>query len=85
MSEKVTVRWTVEDGYVGKSRPQETEIDVETLLSDYDPETDHDIHYAVYEAVDEDFQNRVSYGITNLDEVVEAVRQAAERRAAEED
>jgi hypothetical protein len=58
------VRWTVEDGYVGKSRPQYTEIPPHALEG-----LEPDKRDAEIEAwVEEDFRNRITYAILGEEE-----------------
>lgn len=63
--------WEVEDGYVGPSRPQRTEI----YLSDFEDDmTDTDIENMIYDAVKEDFEQKISYFIQNMSDVVEYIK-----------
>jgi len=75
--EHVTVRWEIEDGYVGKARPQTTKIPLEEFEEDM---SDSDILNLVEEYVEEDFRNTVFYGIVNEDEVVLVVQAHLARR-----
>ena len=54
------VRWEVEDGYVGKSRPQYTEIDDEEL-EDY-PEGEERENF-INECIQDDFDQKISFSI----------------------
>jgi len=61
------VHWEVEDGYVGKSRPQETHIDDEEW-QDTPPE---DREEFIEECVREDFDNRIGFAVYRTSEVPE--------------
>lgn len=54
------VRWEVDDGYVGKDRPQYTEIDDEEL-KDY-PEGEERDNF-IEENVRDDFEQRITFSI----------------------
>lgn len=70
MSNKFTVTWEAEDGYVGRSRPHSLPI-YDDLCGD---ETDDDLENMLFEAVDEHFQQTVSYFIKNKDEATAWLR-----------
>lgn len=55
------VTWQVDDGYVG-GRPQYTEIDDEEL-AEY--ETEEEKEQFISECIQEDFDNKISWYITN--------------------
>jgi hypothetical protein len=61
------VRWEVEDGYAGKSRPQRTEVDDEDYL-DTPPDEREDF---LYECIREDFDNKIGFYIQGTDDVPE--------------
>ena len=63
---KVRVTWQVDDGYVGKSRPQITIIPEEEFE---DCKTEADRNAIIEEFVDSDFQNRISWFIDSIDEI----------------
>jgi len=69
----VTVRWEIEDGYVGGSKPQSFEIDTD----DFDE--DLDILNQLYDFTQEQFDNTISWYIQNEDEVVRVVEAARKR------
>ncbi len=74
------VRWEVEDGYVGKSRPQSFELNLEELIDgDYEIE---DAMSQVHDEVQEEFVNRITWCFSNYDEVLAEVGLLLERRAA---
>ena len=52
------IRWEVDDGYVGKSRPQYTEIDDEELAECSD---DEERQQLIDEYVQQDFENKISW------------------------
>jgi len=81
MAGKVEIRWEVEDGYVGKSRPQSFEVD----LDEFEDDMTHDeIVERVCEATDEDMANKVSYCFSNFDEFVEVIKRHLTEREGEE-
>ncbi len=55
------VTWEVDDGYVGGSRPQQTEID-DDELADCETEKDREDHIAM--CIQDDFSQRVSWSET---------------------
>lgn len=56
------VNWEVEDGYIGKSRPQHTAID-DDELAEY--ETEEEKERFIEECVEEDFRQKISWGETS--------------------
>lgn len=54
------IRWEVEDGYVGKSRPQQTVIPDDEIAQCNTPEERERL---IEDYVREDFQNKISYTI----------------------
>lgn len=64
--DKIRVRWQVEDGYVGKSRPQETVIDVQNELMpklEWQELSDEEKREHIDSIVQEDFERRIRFGI----------------------
>lgn len=69
MSDYIDVRWQVEDGYAGKSRPQYTRIYPEDFVN---YETVAEIVSGIEEAIQEDFVNKIWWAIgCDLDKVAE--------------
>lgn len=62
------VRWEVEDGYSGKSRPQFTEIEDEDWLACVD---DSERDMLIEEAVQEDFDCNMTWCVVGLERVPE--------------
>ena len=62
------VRWEVEDGYGGKSRPQTVEIDDADWL---DCEDDDERDCLIDEAVDNDFVQRITYYVKGVEQLPE--------------
>ena len=56
--------WEVEDGYVGKSAPHETEIDDDELA---ECETEEDRENLISDSIQEDFNQKVSWSIISKD------------------
>ena len=52
------VTWEVDDGYVGKSRPQHTEVPDDELAG---CETDEERETLIDDYIQEDFDNRISW------------------------
>jgi hypothetical protein len=72
----VTVRWEVEDGYVGGSRPQRTHVP----LADFDEEMDDgDIANMIEDYVRADFEQNISWEINNEDEAIRVIRKHFEK------
>lgn len=55
------ITWEVEDGYCGKSRPQETKIEDEELEGLNDEEREN----YIYDRVQEDFEQTISWSETS--------------------
>lgn len=64
------VIWEVEDGYVGKSRPQTTEIPDEVFLDFYGEICDdkEERQEVINNAVQNDFDRNISWSITRIEE-----------------
>lgn len=60
------VRWEVEDGYAGKSRPQHTDIPDEELE---ECETEEDRQALIEEYVQDDFDARIGWYIKGYEEI----------------
>lgn len=56
--------WEVEDGYVGKSAPHETEIDDDELA---ECETEEARENLISDSIQEDFNQKVSWSIISRD------------------
>jgi hypothetical protein len=64
------VKWEVEDGYVGKARPQTSEMDED----DFDGcETRVDVERVILDFVQEDFNQQISWSVTGLDDLIDDV------------
>lgn len=64
--EKIIVKWEVEDGYAGKSRPQKTIIDIEKELMSEEEWNDLTLEQKIENIesiVQEDFEQRITFGI----------------------
>lgn len=55
------IRWEVADGYVGKSRPQTTEIPDEELEA---CETEEERQQLIYDYVQDDFEQKITWNLT---------------------
>jgi len=71
---KLKIRWEVEDGYIGKSRPLSTSISVDELIENC--ETEEEVLDYINEEVKSDFEQRISYCVMNDSEILEAWREA---------
>jgi hypothetical protein len=65
--EKIKVRWEVEDGYVGKSRPRTTTIDIEQLMDieEWEAMPEDKKREFIEEIVQKDFEQKISFGISD--------------------
>jgi len=65
--EKIKVKWEVEDGYVGKSRPQSTTIDIEQHMDkeEWDSMNESEKREFIEGIVQEDFDEKISFGISD--------------------
>ena len=60
------INWEVEDGYAGGSRPQSTSFDE----SDLDHcETWEEAEHEIWNIAEEDFEQKITFYIKNLDEL----------------
>lgn len=67
MSERIEITWYVEDGYVGRDRPQHLRVD----LSDFEfCDTEKEVEQILEELLEEAFNQRASWGCPKIDEVV---------------
>ena len=71
----VTVRWEIEDGYVG-NRPQEFEID----LDDFSGTNEGAILDTLHGYCEEEFNNQVTWYCNNEDEIVRVVQRHLKNR-----
>lgn len=69
--EYVEVSWYVDDGYVGKTRPQHTDI---ALCDIEDDMTDEEIEGFVLSVVQEEFEVNVSFEVEHLSQVVSELK-----------
>lgn len=70
---KIEVRWTVDDGYVGKARPQQFKLD----LADFaDCETEDEARQLIYDNVQDVFEQRISWSISNEEDIIEEWKRA---------
>ena len=63
---EVTIQWGVEDGYVGKDRPQRTKVDIEREimpLDEWNDLSDEEKKHELSEVVQADFEQKVSFFI----------------------
>jgi len=65
---KIKIKWEVEDGYVGKQRPQSTTIDIEKEImseEDWNALTKDEKEEIIEQAVEEDFKQKISFSISD--------------------
>lgn len=63
---KLTIKWEVEDGYVGKSRPQKTIFDTNDYTNDeeeWNSLSEKEKMDYISEAVQEDFDQKIFFSI----------------------
>lgn len=68
IKDKFQVCYEIEDGYVGKSRPQHFNFYASDLEDDFEEEN---IEMILEECTQTDFENKISWYITNKDEFIE--------------
>lgn len=66
-----TIRWQVSDGYAVGRRPQKTSLDLYLFDADM---TDDQIRNEIDAQVKIDFDNRITYSVDNMDDMVAVVR-----------
>lgn len=71
MPTKLEVHWEIEDGCAGEASPQKSIIDLEDLW--WDGITPSEMYEEVEAVVQHDFEQRISWGVSNPDEVQEVV------------
>lgn len=74
MKRKIVIEWEVYDGYVGGSRPQETEIDEDLLgmdWSEYDELTEYEKEEIVNDIIQEQFNEEISWVIKSKEDYKE--------------
>jgi hypothetical protein len=73
----IEVTWEIEDGYCGGARPQSSDLSFEDFEEDmsYEEITDR-----VWELVEEDFKQSISFDIDNLDDLVHKIQEHLEER-----
>ena len=65
---KIRIRWEVEDGYAGKSRPQHTVFDTDDVSADDDEwnsYSEDEKEAIIRDAVQDDFDNKISFVIND--------------------
>jgi hypothetical protein len=67
------IRWHVNDGYVSGPRPQYSPVDPKEFQQ---CETDQEVRELLNRLVQADFEQRITFGIDNEDELVEAWRKS---------
>lgn len=70
---KVAFTYQVDDGYIGGSRPQRMSIDIDELPDDSDMS---DVRDYVERAIQEDFNQKISWSCESLDDVVSQLHEA---------
>lgn len=72
MSEKITVEWQVSDGYVARvCGPQSFSLDKEEF---YSCNSQDEIIDYIHKCAQDDFEEKVTYRITNLHKVTEEIK-----------
>lgn len=77
MDDKFQVRYEVDDGYVGKSRPQKFSIDESDIEDDM---TEGDLRKFYQEQIDDDFERRIFAFGENEDEFIEWAQKIIKNR-----
>lgn len=62
---EIIAKWEVYDGYVGKSRPQETKFNTDDIMDEDDwfALSDDEKHEIIEEAVQADYEDKISFEI----------------------
>ncbi len=68
---EIEVRYQVEDGYVGKSRPQRFEIELNEFQH---CETHTEYEMCLDELIQEEFNQCISWGCENYTDIIEAAK-----------
>jgi len=79
----ISITWNVDDGYVGKSRPQNTEIDLSELVETLHYEGEESLRELIFDYVQEDFEQKVSF-FCDTDSLIEEVRANLEESPIED-
>lgn len=66
---KIEVRWQVEDGYCGKSRHQNFDLDLEDFAG---CESEVEYEHVLDGAVQEEFENRIAWRCDNYEDIIAA-------------
>lgn len=76
----IDYEWEVEDGYCGASRPQSTPVWPEDLAQMAEEAGDDDgaLIDLIYEWVYEDLQQKISFSVDNIDDMVQLARECLE-------
>ncbi|MHA1856925.1 MAG: hypothetical protein ACTSYY_12850 [Promethearchaeota archaeon] len=66
---RIRVKWQVNDGYAGKSRPQETLFESRDYTeTDWEKLPHNEKEDIIDQAVQEDFEQKITYSIYNYEE-----------------
>lgn len=71
MAKKIKIRWEVEDGYAGGSRPHTTTIDIERDfgMDEWREMSEQEKEEVIHDYVQADFEQQISYAIISKEEV----------------
>ncbi|KKL96920.1 hypothetical protein LCGC14_1839710 [marine sediment metagenome] len=72
------INWEVTDGYVGKERPQVTEINDEELVEEFDNANEALLY--VEDCIHDDFESHISWDYNNFDAVKDELEKLFEKR-----
>ena len=65
------IKWGIDDGYVGGNRPQYYTLEA----SDFEGMTEEGIEEEIYGIIEDEFSQKVSWYIENLEDAVEWAKQ----------
>jgi hypothetical protein len=69
----IKVRWSVDDEYLGGTRPHYSKVDI----GDFQHcETEQQVRDTLYELIREDFEQRIGFNIANEAEIVDEWRKS---------
>ncbi len=78
MADKFEITYSVDDGYVGKDRPQHFKIDAHWIEDDM---SDDALKQCVIEMIEDDFEQRISWTARNLDDAVSWAKAIRDKKA----
>jgi hypothetical protein len=69
---EINIHWEVEDGYVGKNRPQHLRLTTDDF-EDFGDATLEEIKEEIEKYVQDDFEEKISFYVGSLDHLAEQI------------